>query len=153
MKKQIFKRCLSGVMSGIAIGYIISIISSLIYGDGNYYPCVPSFVQQVGNTINAVLIQTIFCGIIGAISSGASIIWDLEKWSLLKQTLIYLIVELITVIPIAYYLHWVNGSVKETFIFVFIFVFIFMIIWYAIFLYNKIKFNQINKKIKKLREK
>ena len=41
MKKRILCRALIGAPIGLAISTAITIFSSLIYGDGNYYPVVP----------------------------------------------------------------------------------------------------------------
>ena len=40
MKKRILCRALIGAPIGLAISTAITIFSSLIYGDGNYYPVV-----------------------------------------------------------------------------------------------------------------
>ena len=49
MKKRILCRALIGAPIGLAISTAITIFSSLIYGDGNYYPVVPALVEQCGN--------------------------------------------------------------------------------------------------------
>ena len=59
MKKRILCRALIGAPIGLAISTAITIFSSLIYGDGNYYPVVPALVEQCGNEINAVVAQMI----------------------------------------------------------------------------------------------
>ena len=46
MKKRILCRALIGAPIGLAISTAITIFSSLIYGDGNYYPVVPALVEQ-----------------------------------------------------------------------------------------------------------
>ena len=48
MKKRILCRALIGAPIGLAISTAITIFSSLIYGDGNYYPVVPALVEQCG---------------------------------------------------------------------------------------------------------
>ena len=47
MKKRILCRALIGAPIGLAISTAITIFSSLIYGDGNYYPVVPALVEAV----------------------------------------------------------------------------------------------------------
>ena len=47
MKKRILCRALIGAPIGLAISTAITIFSSLIYGDGNYYPVVPALVSSV----------------------------------------------------------------------------------------------------------
>ena len=76
MKKRILCRALIGAPIGLAISTAITIFSSLIYGDGNYYPVVPALVEQCGNEINAVVAQMIASLLYGAVWAGASVIWE-----------------------------------------------------------------------------
>ena len=89
MKKKILLRGLIGLPVGISIGHLISVITSLIWGGGAYSPCVPELVSSVGNEVGAVLLQTILCAIIGAVFAGASLIWEIERWSIARQTGVY----------------------------------------------------------------
>ena len=72
MKKRILCRALIGAPIGLAISTAITIFSSLIYGDGNYYPVVPALVEQCGNEINAVVAQMIASLLYGAADSDSS---------------------------------------------------------------------------------
>lgn len=148
MKKLILLRSINGFFIGIAIGNILSIIFSLIFANGYYSLSLPQFVDKVGTQINAVVIQTVLHGIIGAVFSGASTIWECEKWGLLKQTISYFTICFTVMMPIAYYLEWFNDDLKTIVIFIAMFIFIFLIIWIVIFIYIGIKIKKINKKIK-----
>ena len=76
MKKRILCRALIGAPIGLAISTAITIFSSLIYGDGNYYPVVPALVEQCGNEINAVVAQMIASLLYGAVFIGIYVgIW------------------------------------------------------------------------------
>ena len=86
MKKGIFVRIFVGLTVGIAISYLITIIISAAIGDGVYYPCVPSLVERYQNELVAVIVQTILSAVLGAGFSAASLIWEKDEWSLLKQT-------------------------------------------------------------------
>ena len=92
MKKKIFLRSISGFPQGVAIGYFISIIISLIWADGYYSSCVPELVEMMGSEINAVLLQAVLCGILGTGCAASSVIWEIEDWGMVKQTGIYFLV-------------------------------------------------------------
>lgn len=64
MKKQILSRGLVGFPVGIAIGFVITLIISAYIGDGSYYPVTPELIGSMGNELNAVILQTVLCGII-----------------------------------------------------------------------------------------
>ena len=147
MKKLIFQRVLLGFPLGVFIGYAITILSSLLLADGNYSPCVPSLVDEFGSEIGAVVFQAVLCGILGASFAAASLIWEKENWSIAKQTGIYFLIASITMLPIAYFAHWMEHSLIGFLIYVGIFVAIFVFAWITQYWVWKNKIRDINKKI------
>ena len=89
MKKKMLKRGLLGLPIGIAIGHIITLIISAGFGDGGYYPVTPELIDAMGSALNAVILQTVLCGIMGAGFAAASVIWELDSWSLAKHAGIF----------------------------------------------------------------
>lgn len=110
-EKRILCRALIGAPIGLAISTAITIFSSLIYGDGNYYPVVPALVEQCGNEINAVVAQMIASLLYGAVWAGASVIWEMDDWSLLRQTVTHLLAGSIATFPVAYLMYWMKHSI------------------------------------------
>lgn len=149
MKKKILLRLLLGFPLGMALGQIITILISLVFGDGNYYPCVPELTDMAGSEIGAVLLQALLCGVLGSGCAAASVIWETE-WGIVKQTGIYFLVLSLIMMPIAYVTYWMEHSLKGVLSYFGIFVLIFMVIWaveYAIAWRNVKKLNQtLNKK-------
>ena len=92
MKKKVILRSLIGAPIGLSISFIITLIISVIINKGEYYPVVPQLTALCGNELNAVVIQTICSLLYGASFGGASVIWEIENWSLLKQTVIHCLV-------------------------------------------------------------
>ena len=78
MKKKIIKRSLLGFPLGITMGYLITILISLGWANGYYSPCVPELISLMGNEINAVIFQTILCGILGVGFAASSVIWKIQ---------------------------------------------------------------------------
>lgn len=145
MKKKIFLRSISGFPQGVAIGYFISIIISLIWADGYYSPCVPELVEMMGSEINAVLLQAVLCGILGTGCAASSVIWEIEDWGMVKQTGIYFLVVSMVMLPISYVMFWMEHSLKGVLSYFGIFTLIFAIVWvvmYASGIYNVKKMNE-----------
>jgi len=111
VKKELIRRGLHGIPQGIAIGYVIAIIISLVIGDGTFQNVVPELVLQFDSEISAVLAQAIFSAVMGGVFAAASVIWEIDEWSILKQTGIYFCILAVTLFPIAYILHWMERSV------------------------------------------
>lgn len=110
MLKRIIIRGLYGFPLGLSIGYTFTIITSLIWEDGYYVPCMPELVEMVGSEIGAVIVQALLCGLLGGGCAGCSVIWDLETWGLAKQTGIYFLLITVLMMPIAYITYWTEHS-------------------------------------------
>lgn len=129
MKKQILLRGMLGFPLGLAMGYLITIFISLTVSDGRYYPCVPELAAVMGNEINAVLLQAVLCGILGAGFGACSVIWQIESWGIVKQTGIYFSIISVIMLPIAYVSYWMEHSLKGILGYFSIFVLIFAAVW------------------------
>lgn len=152
MKKKIVLRSISGFPIGIAIGYFITIIISLGWADGNYWPCVPELVTAMGNEIHAVVLQAILCGLLGAGFAASSVIWEIENWSLVKQTGIYFVMISVIMLPIAYFAYWMEHSVAGVCRYFGIFVFIFAVIWIFQFVIGKRNVRKMNKNLHRVKD-
>lgn len=148
MREKVIKRGLYGIPIGITIGYIITIIISLAIGSGKYFSCVPEIIEIFESEIVAVIIQTLLCGLIGGIYSASSVIWEMESWSIVKQTGIYFGIISITMLPIAYFTHWMEHSVRGFLIYFGIFLVIFFIIWVIQYKIWKNKVKKIDNKVR-----
>jgi hypothetical protein len=148
MFKKTIYRGLLGFPLGICLGYIITIGISALLATGKYYPCVPALADAFGNELSAVIFQAALCGILGAAFAAASVIWEMEKWSLAKQTGIYFLVASFAMLPIAYFAHWMEHSLAGFMLYFGIFVTIFVIAWVIQYLVWKNKIKCLNASIK-----
>lgn len=145
MKKEIIMRSLVGFPLGIAIGYLITILVSLAWGNGYYSSSHPELISLMGNEINAVILQAIFCGILGMGFAASSVIWEIDSWSLVKQTLVHFSIASVIMLPIGYFAHWMEHSVVGFLTYFGIFFLIFVVVWiiqFGIGWYNVRKINE-----------
>ncbi|MBO5164309.1 MAG: DUF3021 domain-containing protein [Ruminococcus sp.] len=147
MKKKIVLRGILGFPIGISIGYLITIFISLGWANGDYLPCVPELISTMGNEINAVVLQAILCGSLGTGFAASSVIWEIENWSIVKQTGIYFIIISVIMLPIAYFAYWMEHSVVGVFSYFGIFVLIFAFIWIIQFVIGKRNVKRMNKNL------
>jgi len=145
MKKELIKRCLLGAPLGLAISTIITIAISLTVGDGLYYAVVPA--RDMGSEINAVLLQAGLSMVYGAAWAGASVVWDAEHWSLLKMTLVHLIVTSVSTFPIAYFARWMPHSTTGILLYVGFFAAIYAAIWFSQYAGMKKRIKEMNEKL------
>ena len=133
-----------GFPVGIATGFVITLIISACIGDGSYYPVTPELIGSMDNELNAVILQTVLCGIMGTGFAMASVIWELDSWSLAKQSGIYFLTACIIMFPIAYMTNWMKHSTTGILSYVGIFVMIFIVVWIAQYLSWKRKIKRMN---------
>lgn len=146
MKKKIILRSITGIPLGLTIGYLITIVISLIWADGYYAPCVPELAAITGSEINAVLLQALLCGILGMGFGGCSVIWEIEDWGIVKQTGIYFLIVSVIMMPIAYVTYWMEHSLSGILRYFGIFALIFAVVWV-------IQYGRAKKNVKKMNEK
>lgn len=70
--------------------------------------CVPAFAERVGSELTATLLQPLLIGLIGFAFGAGSVLFEVERWSFLKQgaahlaatAAVWVIVELVCFSPI-----------------------------------------------------
>ena len=148
MKKKIMKRMWIGLPVGIAMGCIITLIISACIGDGTFYSVAPELTEKMGSELNAVILQTVLCGVIGVGFAAASVIWELDSWSLAKQSGVYFLVIGIILLPIAYVTNWMQHSVVGFLSYIGIFVGIFVAVWLSQYLCWKQRIKKMNDRVR-----
>lgn len=149
MKRKVIYNVLSGFPIGIAISFLWALFVSIAVGDGSFYPVAPGLAAKAGSELNAVILQTFLCGALGSVFKGASVIWELESWSLLKQSGIYFAIGCAAMLLAAYMAGWMHPSVMGVIFYIAVFAVIFLLIWMIQYLFWKNKVEQLNKKMQK----
>ena len=85
MKRKIIMRGLFGLPTGIAIGFVITLIISACIGDASFHPAAPGLIGAMGSELSAVVLQTALCAVMGAGFAAASVIWEIDSWSFFRQ--------------------------------------------------------------------
>lgn len=146
-KKMILRAVLRGALGapiGLAIGYLLTILSSLCFADGYYAPCVPQLAAAMGSEIKAVLVQAALSALLGVSFSACSVIWDIEHWGLMKQTGAYFFINTLVMMPTAYALYWMEHSWAGFVGYFGIFLLVFVVIWIIEFLIGKYTIRKMN---------
>ena len=149
MKKKIIMRGLFGLPTGIAIGFVITLIISACIGNGSFYPVTPELIDTMGNELNAVILQTVLCAIMGVGFAAASVIWELDSWSLAKQSGVYFMIISVVMLPIAYVTNWMKHTILGVLSYLAIFAAIFVVVWLSQYLLWKRKIKKMNALVSK----
>ena len=149
MKKKIILRALFGLPVGITIGFVITLVISACIGGGSYYPATPELIETMGSELCATVLQTALCAVMGAGFAAASVIWELDTWSLAKQSGIYFLAASVIMLPIAYVAGWMKHTIAGFLSYAGIFAAIFVAVWLSQYLMWKLKIKKMNVQIEK----
>ncbi len=147
MKKQVILRGLFGAPIGLFITTAIAIGISYSVGNGSFYPVAPALAEHCGSELNAVFFQTVMSLLYGAVFGGASAIWEMERWSLLRQTVTHLAVVSLTTLPVALLLGWMQPSLGGFLGYFGLFLAIYAVIWLSIWLPIRRRLRRINRSL------
>lgn len=149
MKKKILLGILLGAPLGLAISTIVTILISLTLGDGAYYAVVPELIEDCGGELRAVIVQALLSLVYGAAWGGVSVVWTIDEWSILKQTLVHFAVSVGTTLPVAYFARWMPRSWAGALLYVGIFLGVYLIIWLSQYAPLKKRVREINATLEK----
>lgn len=153
MKKKVLFHCVFGGAMGLTISTLITIVISATVGDGNFYPVAPGLIEDCGSELNAVILQTVFAMVYGAAWAASSLIWEVERWSLLRQTVTHLLVCSFSALPIAYLMHWMPRTAGGIALYFAIFFGIYLVIWLVQYGSMKARIRKMNEKVRQDAEK
>ena len=147
MKRKIVARAALGFPLGIALGHVITVIISLIVGDGEFYPCKPEFVELIGGEAAAAAVQTVLCGFMGSGFAAASAVWETDRLNIAVQTGICFGIYAVSLLPIAYFTNWMEHSPTGIMSYVGIFAAAFVFVWIIQYMGIKRKIKRLNAKL------
>lgn len=99
------------------------------------------------NRIHAVILQAVLCGILGGVFGASSVVWEMENWSIVKQTGIYFLITASAMMPVAYFSHWMEHSIRGFLSYFGIFTVIFIFIWLIQYLIVRRSVKKLNSKL------
>lgn len=134
---------------GITIGLLISLFFSYVDGAKSYFPSSPEFVNQFSSPLNALLASIIIWGSIGFLSGVAGLVFRVNKWSLLKRTIIHFLATYLDVLLLGIIAGWFPINFINWLIFTIIYLAIYLIVWFINYKRIKHDIYKINQKLKK----
>ena len=148
------KKLIHAIQKGVLIGVIISIITSLIFLQGDYYPMIPvSFMGEVYyERFNETIVMLIAVGLwalIGILFTYGNNIFTKTDWSITKQTIVHFLVMLLLFLPLAILAGWFPINVGSIVSFIIIFIVIYVAMWIGTYQRNKHLVTEINSSLKK----
>ncbi|MGI6004598.1 MAG: DUF3021 domain-containing protein [Christensenellales bacterium] len=145
--KKIWTRALLGFPLGVFIAVTITLAVSVGIGDGTYHPVAEQLVLDTGSQLAASIWQYAFSGVFGAVCGALSVVWEMEKWSLLRQTAVHFIGLTACALPLAYYMGWMSRTPGGVASYTLLFLGIYLVLWLALCAALRRDVKRINRKI------
>ena len=140
----------------IGLIYLITLLLAFIFFKGRFgrikkYVHISAFNSVIMGTIflsmnscTALYEYLLFGLCSGAGFAAASVIWELDSWSLAKQSGIYFLTISIITLPVAYFANWMKHSLAGVLSYAGIFTAIFVVVWISQYLLWKRNIKRMN---------
>lgn len=146
MLKNALVRGLSSFMYATAINVILALAIIAIVNEPGFVPLVPDYAAHFNSDILALLLQIVLIGLSSASFGAGSVLLEIERWSLLKQSVVYFILTTVIWVPVSIFCWGINKYPTAFVSFVISYVASYIITW-------SIQLSLCKKSVAKINEK
>ncbi len=107
--------------------------------------------KSFGNDVLALIVEILLAGCIGFVGMGGSVIYEIEKWSIVRCTATHFILTMGTFSFIATYLKWFEGDMVSFIIWLVAMVVAYVMIWLIQYFVFKKQVREINENLQRLK--
>lgn len=143
MLKKTLRYAVIGFLIGIVVGNVIAILTGTSDSGGVTFASQKLLDISGGNGVIAMLLQSLFSGLYGALCFAGMNLYDAERLPLAAATALHCALILLPFIPISILLGWVS-SITETMIIAGIQLVVFFIIWLILYAVYKSQVKKLN---------
>ena len=151
-KKEMLRKTLQLAVIGAALCMVVcNLIAIAIsaWRTGEASVLTASFVEKIGNPASAMAVQTLLCGIFGAVCFAGIMVYYSDRIGLLWATFIHWAMIVASFMPIGICLGWIPFTVKGTGIMAGIQTIGFIIIWLIMDAKYRIEVRDLNALLQK----
>ena len=143
MLKKTLKFAGLGFLLGMLIGNVIAAITGYSSSGEIKLFSEQLFIITGGNQVAAMILQSLFSGLYGALCFGGMIFYEIERWPLAAATAAHCALIVLIFIPIALFLGWAD-EVMEFVIVAAIQIVVFFMIWLILYFGYKRQIRELN---------
>lgn len=153
MLKRILKRAGIGFLLGALIGNLITAVIGL--GDpGAFLPVSQKLLMKAGSLPCALLLQSLFSGLYGAVCFAGAVLYDVEELPLAAASALHCAIVIVFYFPVAILLGWVS-RIEEILLMTGVLLVCYFLTWLimnAIYKAQVKKLNELQSGLKSMRE-
>ena len=139
----IVKRAAIGFLVGMAVGDVIAFACATASGASSPFVS-EALLARAGNEVDALLMQTVLSGVIGAIDFAAVGLYDLESWGLLKTAVVHYLICVAAFVPVALFLGWIDFDAVALGVTASALAVGYAVIWAIMYARYKVEVNELN---------
>lgn len=151
MLKKSLMRGINSFMFSIGIYTIIQVVILTVRGGRAMIPVLPEFAAHFPDTFTAVYIQSILIGLTSAVFGAGSVIMELERLSLVVQSILYFTITTAVWIPVGCFCFGLHKYPATMLTMGLSYLVSYGISWYVQYRLCKRNIEQINQKLSELR--
>lgn len=145
--KKIISSMINGLLICECVLLVISLVMSYIFTDGDFSIANPMLIENSKSVFSASFLSICLVGLLGLVFGFASVVWKVEKYSILVSTIIHFLLTASTMIFVGYKLYWFQNSFLSLAIFLAIYILIYLVIWFIEYSIYKRDISRLNAKI------
>ena len=147
LKKMLGRAAVSAPVC-MLINQLVGIVRSLVVGDGRYSPVTPAFAARFGSDTAAVIVQMLLIGLVGAVFAACSVIFEIERWSFLRQGALHLLITSAVTLPVCLYC-WTPETPAGAWILCASWLFTYAATWLSQYLTYRHRVRKLNERIRR----
>ncbi len=152
MLKNALIRGINSFMYAIALNVLLAFVITAIVNKPDFVPLVPDYGAHFDSNITALLLQIVLVGLTSAAFGAGSIIFELERWSLLKQSIVYFIATTVIWVPVSIFCWSINKYPTAFISILSSYVTSYLIVWMIQYRLCKRSVTKINQKLLQINE-
>ena len=104
MLSKMIKLAGLGFLIGIGVGNVLAVLTG--WPDQLQ---TPALLEKAGSPCAALLLQTLFSGLLGAVGMGGVVFYEMEHWSLLRIMVTHFAVIAAVNVPVSLFMGWTSS--------------------------------------------
>lgn len=135
---------LKKAISLASVGFFLGIMVGLAFLAANGFQY--DFKQQSDNGLAVYLLSS---GILGAVNMGATVVYSMERWGLLRTTLTHFCISMTSVCAVGFSIGWLRIDDAITWLILIACVVVYFIIWLIMYLKYKREIRRMNEALER----
>lgn len=149
MMKRVTDNAVSGIVGGVFIGFMLSLMFSYLNGSTAYSPSSLEFVNHFSGTLTATMASTVLWGLIGLITAVSSLIFTTTDWSIVKMTLVHFSLTYFICLPLAFLAGWFSMNLGSIMTFTVMWVILYGISYFTSMIAARKEVASMNQKLRR----